>query len=334
MKIGFFIGPTLTGQQNGVVSQAISWREEMLNAGHEVELISPWNTIDWNTFDVIHIFGISANLDLVEKIKENGAKSIAISPIYDSNRPAWLIKILSFLQIPFINYKSPWVLFRKNLVNFDMIFVRSDYEKERLKAVFDIDIYKTSKIGLSPRFEPRESCDLSARENFCLHVSILSSPIKNVATLIEAAKKYGFDLRLAGHINDQSFKNYMMKEIDSYPNISYLGVLDDHRLRQNFQKAKVFALPSIIEGVGLVALEAAALGCDIVITNQGGPKEYYSDLAKIVNPRDVSEVGESIMYFLEGRTNQPKLSKMILETYKLSNAVDKILKVYSRQLRL
>lgn len=331
MKIGFFIGPTLTGRQNGIVSQAIGWRDAMLSAGHEVELISPWNSIDWCTFDVIHIFGISPNLDLVRKIKEKGAKSIAISPIYDSNRPVWLMKILSFLKIPYLNFKTPWAYFRESVAYSDMIFVRSEYERLRLKAIFDVDLSKTFEVALSPRFEPQEIRNFTEREDFCLHVSILSSPNKNVVTLIEAAKQFGFDLRLAGHINDTSFKNYVMREIELNPNISYLGVLDDGSLQQCFQKAKVFALPSLIEGVGLVALEAAALGCDIVITNRGGPKEYYGELAKVVDPEDISEVGESIMYFLEGGTNQPGLSKMVLDKYKLSKSVDKIIRIYSAQ---
>lgn len=333
MRIGFFIGPTLTGRQNGIVSQAVNWRDEMLSAGHQVELISPWESIDWSAFDIIHIFGISPNLDLVKKIKEKGAKSIAISPIYDSNRPVWLMKILSFIKIPFINCKTPWAYFKESLIFYDMIFVRSEYERMRLKAIFDVDLSKTFKVALSPRFKPLKTHDSTDREAFCLHVSILSSPNKNVVTLIEAAKKFGFDLRLAGHINTTSFKNYLMREIKLNPNISYLGVLDDATLQQCFQKAKVFALPSLIEGVGLVALEAAVLGCDIVITNRGGPKEYYSDLARVVDPKNISEVGESIMYFLDRDTNQPKLTKMIVNKYNISTAVDKIIKIYSGQTR-
>lgn len=331
MKIGFFSAPTLTGRQNGIVSQALTWRAEMLRAGHTVELISPWESVDWSSFDVVHVFGISPSLDLMKKFKEKGAKSIAISPIFDSNRPTWLMKILSFFQIPFLNCKTPWAYFRQSLAYCDLIFVRSEYEQSRLKSIFDIDLKKTFKVALSPRFEPKQPSCTTERENFCLHVSILSSPNKNVLTLIEAAKQFGFDLRLAGHINTSSFANYVMGEIKLNPNISYLGVLEDGELQQCFQKAKVFALPSLIEGVGLVALEAAALGCDIVITNRGGPKEYYGELARVVDPEDISEVGESIMYFLEGGSNQPALTKMVLDEYKLSTSVDKIIGIYSAQ---
>lgn len=52
---------------------------------------------------------------------------------------------------------------------------------------------------------------------------------------------------------------------------------------------------SLQEGVGMVALEAAAYGCEIVLTNYGAPKEYYGGRAILVNPMNVDEIGEAIM---------------------------------------
>jgi len=329
MKIGFMMGPTLTGKQNGIVSQALTWREEMIKQGHSVYLLTPWETVDWASFDVIHSFGISAHLDILKKIKEKGAKSIAISPIFDSERPAWVMKLLSYTNFPYINCKTVWSAFRDSLACADMIFVRSEYEKIRLEKIFNLDLSKTYKIPLSPRFLPDEAIISSKREKFCLHVSILSSPNKNVITLIEAAKKYGFDLRLAGHINSVSFEKYINQQVELNPNISYLGVLNDEHLRECFNTAKVFALPSILEGVGLVALEAASLGCDIVITNRGGPKEYYGQSAKVINPLDVDEVGESVMHFLNGNTYQPELSRKISDENRLSTLIEQMISIYS-----
>ena len=155
------------------------------------------------------------------------------------------------------------------------------------------------------------------KENFCLHVSILDDKRKNVKKLIAAAVKYRFELKLAGYIHEpKSF----LKKIMLYPNIEYVGILSDDELCQYYQRAKVFALPSPYEGVGMAALEAAAYGCDIVMTNIGAPKEYYKGLAYLVNPNDVDDIGKSVLKAME-HSNQPTLQQYIIENFHISNCM-------------
>lgn len=47
-----------------------------------------------------------------------------------------------------------------------------------------------------------------------------------------------------------------------------------------------------MEGVGIVAVDAAIYGCEIVITNIGGPKEYYDNMAYTVNPYNIDDIGK------------------------------------------
>lgn len=65
----------------------------------------------------------------------------------------------------------------------------------------DIPNDKIAKVPLNYRIP--EIGQLGEKEDFCLHVSRLDAPNKNVPRLIEAAKKYGFDLKLAGHISGE-----------------------------------------------------------------------------------------------------------------------------------
>ena len=97
---------------------------------------------------------------------------------------------------------------------------------------------------------------------------------------------------------------------------------------RNYRAAKVFALPSTNEGVGLVALEAAVNGADIVITNFGGPQEYYSNLAKKVNPYSIDEIGKGVRYFLDGNTFQPQLKESILNHYNLMVTMEELVMQY------
>ena len=111
------------------------------------------------------------------------------------------------------------------------------------------------------------------------------------------------------------------------------GFVSEEELLTLYNKAKVFALPSINEGVGLVALEAAVHGCNIVITNNGGPKEYYvNGLANLVDPYNVDDIGLNIMQSLENNNQQPALRNHILNNYSIDSCVDKLIESYYKVL--
>lgn len=79
-----------------------------------------------------------------------------------------------------------------------------------------------------------------------------------------------------------------------------------------------------------MALEAAAYGCDIVITSVGGPKEYYNGLAKTVDPYNIDEIGVGVREFLDGQTYQPNLSKMITTQLSDKTVAEKLLRIYTK----
>jgi glycosyltransferase involved in cell wall biosynthesis len=105
--------------------------------------------------------------------------------------------------------------------------------------------------------------------------------------------------------------------------------VDDDTLIQLYKKAKVFALPSINEGVGMVALDAALYGCEIVVTKLGGPSEYYNDLAFKVDPYSIDEIGQAIKKAMYDSNFQPKLQEYVQKEYSLSNCMDKLINTYS-----
>jgi glycosyltransferase involved in cell wall biosynthesis len=104
--------------------------------------------------------------------------------------------------------------------------------------------------------------------------------------------------------------------------------VSDEKLLSLYHEAKVFALPSINEGVGLVAVEAAACGCNIVVTNVGGPKEYYNGMAYEVDPLNSDEIGRAIVEALKDTRSQPDLQKYILSNYSLESCVSLLAESY------
>ncbi|MEA1925895.1 MAG: glycosyltransferase, partial [Patescibacteria group bacterium] len=59
--------------------------------------------------------------------------------------------------------------------------------------------------------------------------------------------------------------------------IEFTGSLDRSKMPEYYQKADVFALPSLNEGMSNSLLEAMASGLAVVVTDTGGTKELVSD---------------------------------------------------------
>lgn len=315
MKIAFIICAPVISPSNGVISQALTWKNILEKRGHQIVLFNVWDPSDWTSFDIIHLFMFneySADyIDLLCKINPR----LVFSPILDPDYSITNFKIRTLFGSKKLQLYNRYSRLRDSIPKIKKFFVRSVFEKNYFKNGLGIQEEKIEIIPLS--LSNTEKTDLKSKENFCFHVSFLADERKNVKRLIEAAEKYHFRLKLAGRLRNESEKAKVMSWINKSKHVDYLGFLPYDKLIETYKRAKVFALPSLNEGVGIVALDAASLGCDIVITNIGGPQEYYSDMAIKVNPYNVDEIGVGIQELLNNTTYQPDLSNHIKTNYSL-----------------
>lgn len=315
MKIGFILSYAAFSSTNGIRSQAISWKNGLEKLNHEVALINMWEDNQWCQYDAIVIFGFSVySCDFIN-ILSTVHKNILVAPILDPNYSILALKIYSRWGNRKLRLTNPYYSLRQVKDKVRAFLIRSNFEKAYLIGGFGIPKEKCHIVPLSCGIsKPKE---LFEKEKFCLHISLLCDERKNVKRLIKASKKYGFRLVLAGKLRNQKEKKLLNTWIDSADNIEYRGYVSHEEKMELYTKAKVFALPSTNEGVGIVALEAAAMGCDIVITNLGGPKEYYSNMATVINPYNVDEIGKAICKALDTKSFQPNLAEYINKNYSI-----------------
>lgn len=334
MKIAYIIYPQVivSNRSNGVRSQAVTWARMLTMVGHQVDLVSNWDNYDWKSYDIIHLFG---NGDWIYKLL-NGLypinPNIHWSPIVD--------------PMPNFNYKkervrrilksiAPHYLFAHDMVEESLQFVhkicvRSNFEKEHLMKIYNLsdDKFEIVNLSVSESCKPYKAVP---KESFCLHISSISQSRKNVVRLIEAAKEYNFRLVLAGNKGTEEQFKVIKDAVSNSTNIEVLGFITEEEKVELYKRAKVFALPSIQEGVGIVALDAAFYGCEIVLTNIPGPKEYYHGHCVEVNPFDVDDIGNKIKDVLDGKIKyQPHLKEEIVNNYGRENIV-KILEFCYKQ---
>ncbi len=309
--------------------QALQWCKLMKDSGNEVIELSEWGDYDWKSFDVIHFFyfGLSYFL-LYDEIKKRAVNAkFVCSPILDPHYPIFVYKFLSKIIFKKAKIFSEYSALRCFEDRFDVFLVRTEYEKKFLSKAFGISLNKIKTIHLSSRFASGDNQNYLSKEQICLHVSRICDPTKNVERLVKAALKYNIHLVLAGASTNQ-FDMKLKKMIGNNSKIEILGKVSDDMLIELYKKAKVFALPSIREGVGYAALEAASFSCDIVITNIGGPKEYFLPNAIAVNPFDIDDIGSAINSFLKGLSFQPNLNNSIIEKFSEEKIRKDLMDVY------
>lgn len=327
MKIAFILSSGVIVPSNGVRSQALTWKKGLEQLGHDVYLIDMWQKNDWSNFDILHFYGFSIYMrDFilgVSKINSN----IVVSPILDPNYSIKRLKLFAHWGNNKLNLTNPYHGLFSIKDKVKTILVRSEFEKSYMVKGFGFKSEVCKVVPLS--FDLSNNSKIIKKEPFCLHVSLLADERKNVKLLIQAAIKYQFKLVLGGKLRNEQELKLLNSWIGNHKNIEYRGFLSNDELLDLYSKAQVFALPSTNEGVGIVALEAASMMCDIVITNLGGPKEYYNGLAKIINPYSLDEIGNAVVDLLNGETFQPQLSDHVKNQFLLQKTSLRLIETYN-----
>lgn len=119
------------------------------------------------------------------------------------------------------------------------------------------------------------------KENIILTVGNLGTAEKATDVLLNAfaasASRHGFVLRLVGSV-EESFRGFVEKYFKQYPELKerviFCGSIREKEiLAAEYDRAKIFALPSRSESFGIALTEAASRGC-YLITTQGVPAGY------------------------------------------------------------
>lgn len=325
MNIGLILPHVAFTYYAGIPVQGRFWKEGLETLGHHVYLLNNWDKFDLESLDYLIILGQGIFItDIVNSYKRYPKIKIVSAPIIDWHKSLFEFKMrckyFGWHKGGFIKPLHELYEVRDKI---DFFLARSEFERNVIVKGLDVNPSKVKVVPISLRFKDAPVVDYSQKEDFCLHVSRLRDLGKNVPRLVEAAKKYGFNLKLAGtlHGKDKKWLNDLIAGAD---NIEYLGRLSDEDLIEVYKRTKVFALPSIVEGVGMVALEAAIYGAEVVLTNIGGPKEYYNGRAVLVNPYDVDSIGKGIMEAFENKKAQPELREYVLENYTLQACSKKL----------
>jgi glycosyltransferase involved in cell wall biosynthesis len=162
-------------------------------------------------------------------------------------------------------------------------------------------------------------------------------PRKNQLLLAHAARTLGIPVVFIGHTEDSAYYDLVRERAGE--NAHFIPRIDpaDPLLKSAFAGASAFCLPSWAEGAPLAALEAAAAGLPLVLSDRSSEREYFGDFAHYVNPADVSGLREALESAAEQRNDvarRDSLKQKIAQEFGWERYTRETASAYERALAL
>jgi glycosyltransferase involved in cell wall biosynthesis len=341
MRIGFLLpgGFALSGPGNGVVVQAMHQAAALERRGHTVVRLNPWEPENERQLDVLQFFlggtqlhGLTANRHLIR------SSLLVFAPTIDSNQSFLAYRLAAVggsLSARLLTV--PGVL-RMQAHASDVVLCRSLHERDRLVHGLGVRQDKIERVlngcaapDVAPGAAEEVRRALGLPAEFVLHVSAFTQERKNVLRLVEAIEPLGLPLVIAGTATPGSILTELEQRARNGAQLRLLGYVDAATKAALYSLCKVFCLPSLHEGTGLAAVEAAAYGAQIVITRNGGPRDYFLEHAHYVDPLNVAEIRGAIATAW-GRAPGTALQHHVLQSLSWDASAAALERVYLRHL--
>lgn len=147
------------------------------------------------------------------------------------------------------------------------------------------------------------------------------SPHKNVETLVEAMALVRAPARLvvAGALDDEAYASSLdavhrlVSERDLRGRVLFPGFVADELLAALYRRAAVVVNPSLAEGFGLTAVEAAACGAPVVLSDIPAHRETLGPAAAFFDPRQPRPLAALLDELLGDDAGRRRLGAACLE---------------------
>jgi glycosyltransferase involved in cell wall biosynthesis len=328
MQILFIARASLYRNRGGDTIQLHKTAEWLGKLGVAVDIRLADEDIDYAGYDLLHFFNLMRPADILRHAMTSG-KPYLVSPLFvdyseaDRNTRKGVAKLLLRLVPPdrieyfkviarrllngerIVSPRYWWYgqrgSVRRILRDAAILLPNSENEYLRLWRRYKIDRpYRIIPNAIDPDLFSPDPEPLSPsgphveREKDLVLCAARIEGIKNQLNLIRAVNGSPFRLILVGApaTNQQAYFNECRKTAG--PAVTFVDAVPQEQLAGYYRRAQVHALPSWFETTGLSSLEAAAMGCALVITDRGDTREYFGDHAFYCDPASPASILEAL----------------------------------------
>jgi len=349
MRVALIARSTLYTVPDGDTTQVTETCRFLNKLGMIAEVRLSSGQINYELYDLLHFFNLIRPADIFYQSRKAN-KPYVISTIlvdyneYDKHHRGGLASIFNYLSADGIEYMKTmaqctlgcdclasrnyiWKGQKRGIMEIlrkaAMIPPNSESEYRRVEQYYPTKVkYKIIPNRIGPgKFAPQHA---KKRDDTMLCVASVED-IKNQANLIEGLNNSKFNVTLVGSGSPGQSDYYKYCTGIAAGSIQFIDYLPQHELVKYYRQAKGHILPSWFEATGLVSLEAAVIGCNIVISNRSDAREYFGNHAFYYDPADP----ESLLQALQQASETPcdkELRNLILEKYTWQQAALQTLK--------
>ncbi len=199
-----------------------------------------------------------------------------------------------------------------------LILTISEYSSQRVLELAPQAVVKTIPVPVDITLYVPDESIVRRNPPMIIFAGRYSDPRKNIPLLLDAFHRVlqhmDAQLVLIGDTPPASLLE-LCKRHDLTNRVQFIEWLPcPEEVAQWYHQASLFVLPSLQEGLGIVALEAMASGLPVVSTRCGGPEAILMDSgAGILVDHDPSVMGNAIIELLSNASKMQHMSQAGIE---------------------
>lgn len=359
MKIAFITRATLYTVPGGDTEQIIQTARFLKESGVEVNLFLTTEKIDYSEYDLLHVFNITRPADILYHVSKT-KKPVVVSTIlvdyteYDMQHRKGLsglvLRLFPAGTNEYIKTIARWILKKDSLQSKSylwkgqkksikeilqkacLLLPNSEAEYEKIEGLYGMKKkYSVIPNGIDSSLF-YSSSEVQKDDRLILSAARIEGR-KNQLNLIKALNDTPYTLLLTGLPAPNQKKYYEECKRIASKNIIFCGRVPIDTLIGYYKKAKVHVLASWHETCGLSSLEAAAMGCNIVITEKGFTREYFGDDAFYCDPGNSESIFNAVEKAAQSNCRK-ELQQKILHHYTWQQAAASTLAAYQNILSI
>jgi len=308
--------PDLLTYPGGDTTQVLKTAEALRKIGVKVD-INP-REIDYGAYDLMHFFNIIDPEDILGHIRSTKLPFV-VSTIYclyeeydryhRKDLIGWAYRLLPTDGVEYLKTIAKWLIkgdkinskeffwrghsgsIKEIIRNAACLLPNSESEYKRLVQDYGLEqryVVVPNGVDLD-KFQPQDNSD----RDLVICVARIEGR-KNQLNLIKALNDTAFEVYIIGKPALNQPKYYEECRAIAKPNIHFTGYVSNEELMDFYNRAKVHILPSWFETTGLSSLEAALMGCNVIVTDKGDVRDYFQDDTWYCDPSDPSSILEAV----------------------------------------
>jgi len=360
MRVAFISRATIFTAPGGDTRQMEMTATYLRTLGVEVDILLSSDAVDYNAYDLLHFFNITRPTDIMHHVSR-AKKPFLLSTIFvehnriNEEKKGLAFQLVSQLFSP--DGLSYLKIIARALLNGEKIMSKryllkghrrsirwivkraacllpnSESEMRRFKQRYDIDApYRVVPNGIDPGLVDKKFEPIPEYKNAIICLARFE-PLKNQIALIRALNNTFYDVYLHGKPAPNHKAYYEECKDTAAVNVFIKDFLQGDDLYRVYASSKVHVLPSYFETTGLSSLEAAFMGCNIVVTDKGDTRDYFGDDAWYCDPDNDDSIREAVDAAYNAPYN-PAFRERILKNFTWQRAAEETLAAYKQVLKV